>query len=237
MYQLEDIKQVKIRKLLLGQPATLITASGADINAMAGGAAAAGTVVASTAVVVDANKDIAAFRNVGLVNLDAGSSGVAGSVDIFPTTASKGKTTFVAADNTGNTTTTITTALQATTRTYTIPDAGVAAANFALEEPAQVVSVDAAITIKRGVVIITKGSAAAITLANPTATTDDFKTLQIMSTTAFAHTVSNAAGAGFNGGGAGTDVGTFGTAKGNNIVLVAYQGVWYVQSSVNVTLG
>ncbi len=57
-------------------------------------------------------------------NIDAGASGTAGSVDIFPTTASKGKLTLVATDSTGNTTTTVTNALQATTRTYTIPDAG-----------------------------------------------------------------------------------------------------------------
>lgn len=56
--------------------------------------------------------------------VQAGASGTAGEVDIFPTTASKGKTALTAADNTGNTTTTITTAAQATTRTYTIPDAG-----------------------------------------------------------------------------------------------------------------
>lgn len=83
----------------------------------------AGTVTASKLVAVDENKDISAFRNVGLVNLDAGSSGVAGSVDIFPSTASKGKTTFTASDNAGNTTTTVNTAAQAGARTYTVPDA------------------------------------------------------------------------------------------------------------------
>lgn len=101
----------------------------------------------------------------------------------------------------------------------------------------QVLAADGAITIKRGVAMITKAGVAVLTLANPVAGTDNFKTLKIISATAQAHTVSNAAGAGFNGGGAGSDVGTFGGAIGDNLVLVAYNGVWHVQSKVNVTLG
>lgn len=101
----------------------------------------------------------------------------------------------------------------------------------------QVALVNGAITIKRGVVVITKATAAAMTLANPVATDDDFKRLTIIAATAAAHTVDNSAGAGFNAGGAGADVGTFGGAKGDGIVLVAYQGVWYVESKTNVTLG
>jgi hypothetical protein len=99
----------------------------------------AGTVTASKAVVVDSNKDASAFRNVGVVNLDAGSSGTAGSLDVFPATASKGKTAFTAADNAGNTTTTVTTAEQAGARTYTVPDAG-ASASFVMTEGAQTVN-------------------------------------------------------------------------------------------------
>lgn len=82
----------------------------------------AGTVTASKAVVVDSNKDASAFRNVTVTNLDAGASGTAGSVDIFPTTASKGKVAITTADNTGNTTTAITVGAQAAARTYGLPD-------------------------------------------------------------------------------------------------------------------
>lgn len=99
-----------------------------------------------------------------------------------------------------------------------------------------VASADGAITATQGRVVITKATAAALTLANPTATTDDYKELEIISATAAAHTVSNAAGAGFNAGGAATDVGTFGGAKGDNMRVVAYQGVWYVVLLRNVTL-
>lgn len=98
-------------------------------------------------------------------------------------------------------------------------------------------SANGAITQTSGRVVITKASAAALTLADPTATTDDYKELEIISATAAAHTVSNAAGSGFNAGGASTDVGTFGGAKGDNMRVVAYQGVWYVVLLRNVTLG
>ena len=102
----------------------------------------AGTVTASKAVVVDASKNISTFGDVSAANatitstvtctnVDAGASGNAGSLDIFPTTASKGKLRVTATDSTGNTTTTITNAAQAGTVTYTIPDAG-AAASFVL---------------------------------------------------------------------------------------------------------
>jgi len=56
-------------------------------------------------------------------NIDAGAAATAGSVDIFAG-GTKGKLTFSATESTGNTVTTITNALQADTRTYTIPDAG-----------------------------------------------------------------------------------------------------------------
>lgn len=96
----------------------------------------AGTVTASKAAVVDANKDIGDFRNLDAVNFDAGVSGTAGSVDIFPATAAKGKIAITAADSAGDTTTTIVNASQAAARTYTIPDAG-ASASFVLTEGAQ----------------------------------------------------------------------------------------------------
>jgi hypothetical protein len=73
------------------------------------------------------------------VNVDAGASGTAGSYDVFPATASKGKLTIVAANSAGDTTTTITNASQAGARTYTIPDAG-ASASFVMTEGAQTVN-------------------------------------------------------------------------------------------------
>lgn len=109
----------------------------AAADALAG--VVAGTVAASKVVVVDASKDIGDFRNVDAVNIDAGASGTAGSVDVFPATAAKGKVSITAADSAGDTTTTIVNASQAGARTYTIPDAG-AAASFVMTEGAQTVN-------------------------------------------------------------------------------------------------
>jgi hypothetical protein len=99
----------------------------------------AGTVAASKAVVVDSNKDASAFRTVVVTNLDAGASGTAGTVDIFPTTASKGKTQITATANAGDTTTTITNAAQTTTATMTIPDTN-GSASFVMTAAAQTIA-------------------------------------------------------------------------------------------------
>lgn len=103
----------------------------------------AGTAAASKAVVLGASKEIATITSatittltsttatvptVNATNVDAGASGTAGSVDVFPTTASKGKLTLSAADSAGNTTTTLTNASQGGARTYTLPDAGASGA-------------------------------------------------------------------------------------------------------------
>ncbi len=98
----------------------------------------------------------------------------------------------------------------------------------------QVLSADGAITIKSGIVQITKGTAAAITLADPTAGDDDGKVLTIDSTTAAAHTVTIAGG--LRGAGAGADVGTFGAAIGNGIMLYAYNGAWYTVPGTNLNV-
>ena len=107
-----------------GMPSVVsgLTASGTELNVLGG--VTAGMVTASKGLVVDASKDISALNDVGLVNLDAGSSGVAGSVDVFPTTAASGKTTITSTDNAGDTTTDVVVAAQAGARTITIPDGG-----------------------------------------------------------------------------------------------------------------
>lgn len=97
----------------------------------------------------------------------------------------------------------------------------------------QVGSADGAITIKDGFVFLTKAGVAAMTLADPTAGTDDGKELTIIALTANAHTVTIAGG--LNGAGAGADVGTFGGAVGDRVSVVAYNGKWY-SSGVNVNV-
>jgi|GEM_PF-3103848 len=92
-----------------------------------------------------------------------------------------------------------------------------------------------AITNKEGCAIITKSSAAGVmTLAAPTAGTDDGKKLTVWSATAQAHTITTAA-AGINGN---KNVATFGGAIQDKAVLRAYNGKWYLDAveSINITL-
>ncbi len=73
---------------------------------------------------------------VGGGDIDLGSSGQVGTVDIFPSTVLSGKTRITAADNAGDTTTTITNRSQAAARTFTLPDPG-ASADFQMLVGAQ----------------------------------------------------------------------------------------------------
>lgn len=109
---------------------------------------------------------------------------------------------------------------------------GVVLADGGVRLPVQVISGDGAITIKSGVVFLTKGSAAAITLAAPTAVTDDGKVLYIVAASAQAHVVTVTGAAG----GSGQDVGTFGGAINDSTALVARNALWYVLTAPrNVT--
>ena len=72
-------------------------------------------------------------------DVDAGASGTAGTVDVFPVTAASGKIQITAANSAGDTTTTITNASQAGARTYTVPDAG-ASASFVMTEGTQTIN-------------------------------------------------------------------------------------------------
>lgn len=111
-----------------------------------------------------------------------------------------------------------------------------------VKPPLVAVTADGAITIPSvsTTYFLNKAGVAALTLANPTAGTHDNVTLTFISTTAQAHTVSNAAGSGFfSTGGSGKDVATFGGAIGDGFACVAYNGKWYIdpRGVTNVTLG
>lgn len=108
--------------------------------------------------------------------------------------------------------------------------------------PVGAVTADGAITITayNKTFFVTKAGVAAMTIADPTATTHDGVTLTFVATTANAHTLSNAAGSGFfSSGGASKDVATFGGAIGDGFTIIAYQGKWYIdpRGSTNITLG
>lgn len=91
-----------------------------------------GTVTASKALVVDANKDLSALRNLTLTNLDAGASGTAGTIDVFPTTASKGKFQLAVTDQTGNTTVTMQVGAMGQATAITLSDPGASTASYVL---------------------------------------------------------------------------------------------------------
>lgn len=76
----------------------------------------------------------------------------------------------------------------------------------------------------------------AMTLAAPTAGTDDGAILIVFSTTANAHTIT--ATSLLNNGGAGVPytTATFAAHAGASITLMAYNALWYVVASTNVTL-
>lgn len=104
----------------------------------------AGTAAASKAVVLDGSKGISTITSatittltsttgtittVNATNVDAGASGTAGTVDIFPTTASKGKLAISCTDQTGNTTVGLVAGAMGQATTLTINDPGASAAS------------------------------------------------------------------------------------------------------------
>lgn len=82
--------------------------------------------------------------------------------------------------------------------------------------------------------IITKAGVAALTLAAPTAGSDDGVLIQIASETAFAHTVT-ATGL-FQDGSGSVNLATFGAHAGAVLLLEAYNGLWQVHEELSVTM-
>ncbi len=114
--------------------------------------------------------------------------------------------------------------------------AGAADLNRTDVEAAQTLTADGAITVKNGVCIISKTvpGVVAATLADPVATTDDFKRLTVINGTAHASTVTSASA--FGNGGAGEDICTFSATVGDTLNLMAYGGKWYVMGSHQGTI-
>jgi hypothetical protein len=106
----------------------------------------AGTAAAGKALVLGASGEIATITSatittltsttVNATNVDAGASGTAGTVDVFPTTAAKGKFIISALANDGNTNVTLTNAAMGQASVISIPDPGAATANILLTSAA-----------------------------------------------------------------------------------------------------
>lgn len=117
----------------------------------------AGTAAANKAVVLDGSKGVTTITSatittvtatdVNTTDADAGASGTAGTVDVFPSTASKGKLILSCVDQDGDTTVTLTPAAMGQASVVSIPDPGASTANVLLTDAANdgvVVSASAA---------------------------------------------------------------------------------------------
>lgn len=94
-------------------------------------------------------------------------------------------------------------------------------------------SANGAIGIKDGDVYITKGSAATMTLAAPIAGVDDGKSLTIVDSTGFAHTVTTPA----NGINTNKLTATFDATLARQFTLRAYGGTWWTNpGATGITL-
>jgi hypothetical protein len=82
--------------------------------------------------------------------------------------------------------------------------------------------------------MITKGGVAALTLAAPTAGVDDGRLIEIISNTAYAHTLTSTGN--FQDGAGHVNEATFAADAGASILLVAYQGKWNVLRIQGVTM-
>jgi hypothetical protein len=109
----------------------------------------------------------------------------------------------------------------------------------AVDAPAnvEVKSADGAIASTQGLVSITKGTAAILTLAAPAAglpaaTGNDGQELTIISETAAAHVITFPA----NKLNSNKTTATFGAAIANTITLRARNGVWWVKANTGITL-
>jgi hypothetical protein len=100
-----------------------------------------------------------------------------------------------------------------------------------LQTTPQLIPANAAINAHQsGLYVITKGSAAALTIVAPTAGNDDGVEIAIITNTSFAHTVTAPAGTFVVGGSALNTVLTFTAANGagTSLYLTAYAGKWIV---------
>lgn len=121
-------------------------------------------------------------------------------------------------------------------RTLTIPDAGANHTAITVTAP-QDITGDGAITIPGAMyaqVNLSKGSAAAITIAAPTSGTDDGKVIEVWTSTAQAHVITCSTD-GFNAKGS-SGTATFANTIGNSVKFVCDDGHLYAVQKNGVTI-
>jgi len=104
--------------------------------------------------------------------------------------------------------------------------------------PPNPITAAGALTVKPFINLITNAAVTALTLAAPTAGAQsaggqDYITLEVISSTGYAHTVT-ATGL-LQTGSASVNVATFAAYAGAGLTLMAYNGKWIVISSVGIT--
>jgi hypothetical protein len=116
---------------------------------------------------------------------------------------------------------------------------GLQAANALLQGVANILSASGAINPHQSALyVITKAGVAALTLAAPTAGSDDNVIIEVISTTANAHTITTPAAGNIQDGNTSghNTVATFNAHIGASIRLRAYNGTWYVEQEVGCSL-
>jgi hypothetical protein len=118
--------------------------------------------------------------------------------------------------------------------TFTKVDADAVDLKQPLYDTVTAVTANGAVTPAPGLHVITKAGVCAITLAAPS-TDQNGMTVNIVSTTAYAHTVT-ATGLLRNGGASSPyDLATFSAYIGAGISLIAHGGYWYIHAARNIT--
>lgn len=182
-----------------------------------------GSTSAVTAVLLASGQAVDLNGEAGGLVLDA-----AGVVVVQGATAGHGKVVV-----SGSTVVDVSAAATALTGTLSV--SGIITATGGLKSPVVTISGDGAITITPNTtVVLSKGSAAAITLAAPTNSTHDGYIVRAVAISAQAHVITGSVD-GFNAKGSSGTL-TFGGAIGDSVTLVAMGGHWYTLDKVNVTV-
>lgn len=103
--------------------------------------------------------------NVACTNLDAGASGTAGTVDIFPATAARGKVQITCTNQTGDTTVGLAIGAMAAARTITLRDPGAAASILTTTDATAAATDATAVEISRTCDVSARSVLAGSTLA------------------------------------------------------------------------
>lgn len=112
---------------------------------------------------------------------------------------------------------------------------GIITATGGIKGPVVTISGDGAITISpNALVMLSKGTAAAITIAAPTNTTHDGYIIRVFSSTAAAHVITCSTD-GFNAKGSSGTI-TFAANIGSSTTIVAMGGHWYTLAGIGATV-